>query len=253
MSLDSTKRRFSTLQNQVGKAVMHSMYPDDFEYYLIAIELVDSNEKVTDTLIFPVMPDSISIPNTTNSKVAKTAGGIVVNSDVRFVPAEITIQGTFGRKFRFLLKNANELNLSAIKIRTEKNQQFSTTVKTGYGVCKVLESIYTKSLNLDKNGKPYRMFFYNLAFNSNFVVEPMSLAFNQSMQNNMMWNYTLVVKTVAPANEMRVNYTTSIRSLLKADLVQKAGNAILSQVAEELSNLKNKLKGNKVFTSGTRD
>jgi hypothetical protein len=59
MGVENAMNVFRGLIENVGKASVHALFPDEFELYLMALELTDSNGNLIDYLAFPVMPESI--------------------------------------------------------------------------------------------------------------------------------------------------------------------------------------------------
>ena len=173
MEINPEIQRYYTLLNSVGKAALHHLFPNDFEYYFCALELVNSKNKVEDFLIFPIMPDSIVEPRQSSMNYKITAGGTSVLKNDNFIPILIKLQGTFGRRFKFLV-GRGAIDASLIQFKTPQNPDakvFSNQFKTGYGCIKVLEKILEASLTTDKEGNPYKLNFYNLALGTNYLVE----------------------------------------------------------------------------------
>lgn len=256
MSVEQARSQVASLLASQSRANLHYNFPSEFEYYLCALELTDSNNKQIDMLIFPVMPNSISHVNTNITSVTKTASGVVSLSNNTFVPININIQGNFGRKFRFLtgrtdhnglVTNDFVVGFQAIRASFKKNkdrvQEFNKNIKTGYGVIKILESIFERSVSLDGQGNPYKLFFYNLALNSNYLVEGMNLTLSQSVEMNMIWNYSLSMTAIAPASEVTTtaDNNSNVSNLLKMDNLRKRNNAILDFTASQAEILKNQL------------
>lgn len=77
-----------------------------------------------------------------------------------------------------------------------------------------MERIIIKSQKQDSNYKPYQLFFYNLALNSNYLVEAITIEPSQNVQSsNMLWEYNLHLKTVALASSVKKNYKSSLKLL----------------------------------------
>ena len=94
-------------QTDVGKLTAHTLFPNEFEYYLISFELLDSgaSHKVTDRFIFPVMPDRIEIGKMKTTTIKKSFGGVIAYTNNAFETIPISITGSFGRRFRLLVGN----------------------------------------------------------------------------------------------------------------------------------------------------
>lgn len=231
MSLDNAKARYRELLASIGRAGLHSQYPNDFEYYACSLELTDSDNNIIEVLVFPVMPESISESNNAISAVKKTATGVVSLYNDTFNPFDISISGTFGRKLRILSNTGfqlyNAIRFSTLKPSTEYDAPvFNVNIKTGYGVIKILERIYKLSHSVDRKGLPVRLYFYNLALNSQYLIDFKQLNFNQSRQNNMIWYYSANFKAIAPAYSIRPNTDVSIINLLASDNINKGITAL---------------------------
>jgi hypothetical protein len=105
--LDVT-REFSLQAQSLGKDFLAIKHPDEFELYLVAIELLDSNSKTLEYFLFPVMPSSMDIDKNWVHSIKKTLGGMSVISSETFTSTHINVSGSFGRKFRVLVNNAYE-------------------------------------------------------------------------------------------------------------------------------------------------
>jgi len=230
MSLASTQAEVISLAGSIGQAALHALYPNDFEYYALGLDLCDSENRIIDTLVFPVMPDGISEPRPSINSVKKTTAGVVSIYNTTFVPFDITIRGTFGRKLRILSNNGLYVfngTSGIVQGGSYDAPVFNTSIKTGYGTLKLLERIRDKSFTVDDKGKPVRLYYYNLALNSQYMVEFRNLTMTQDRQNNMIWNYTATFKAIAPAYSIRGNKKTSLISLLASDILNKGVNALV--------------------------
>lgn len=198
---------FSNRLGQVlrtSQTLLNSKFPDEFELYMCSLELVSTKTgKTLSYFIFPIMPSSIDFTQQTLTNVMNTLGGVSVLSTTNFVPFDISLLGNFGRGFRVSLGNSfSEItsivsNLNTIPKLSQLKETFDPKLKSGYGYCKILESIINESQNIDDDGQRI-LYFYNPSFNQKFVVEPVSLNYKQDLGSNMVWNYSLVIKAVAP-------------------------------------------------------
>lgn len=243
--------RYEALLASIGRAGLHSLFPNEIEYYFCALELVDSIGATIDFLAFPVVPNiSQNNPQVTNIK--KTAGGIVSLSSSTFVPKNITLNGDFGRKFRILLGGAGDISFSAINLSaksgvfTKQDQGslskksnfsirklvFNPSLKTGYGAIKLLQAICDKSTGLDEFGNPVQLFFYNPTLGEEFIVKVTDLNLNQSKEKNMIWAFSLNLKAIAPLVGVFGNstLTKSLVLLLAQNNIQKGINVVASEV-----------------------
>lgn len=197
-----------------GRALLHATAPDDFEYYLMGFEVVNGSNIVTDRFVMPVLPENITINNQKIINIKKTAAGISSYQNNTFEPISISLNGTFGRRFRLTLGNFQSTDDQST------NKPFQLNVKTGYGLAKELERIYKKNGQLDGNNVPFRINFYNYAFNQSFVVEFNNLQFRQSQDKNVMWYYSLNMTAVAPAEIG--GFQSTFNQALKVDTANKA-------------------------------
>lgn len=231
MAISQARSRYMNLLASVGRAGVNSLFPNDFEYYACSLELVDSKGKIVDMLIFPVMPDNIIENKISISNVKKSSFGVVSFFNSSFVPFSINISGSFGRKLRMLLGEGESI-FSGIKFAPSGSISFAeysppifnTRIKTGYGVIKIMEKIYKRSFQLDESGLPHKLFFNNLALNSNYLVEFKQLNLSQNRQTNMIWNYSAVFTALAPAYKIRKRTKLSTIKLLAFDNLNKSMN-----------------------------
>lgn len=224
-----------------GKGQLQAMFPDEFEVYACAFELVDSKGNVVDFFSFPIMPQSMEQMRPQNSSVKKTQAGVIINSNPTFNPFDIVISGDFGgKKFKQVIPNiANTISasLSATQAiagvnvfpnNTNTNNVFSSDYKSGYGCIKRLENIIETSRVQDNYFKPYQLFFYNLAFNSNYLVEAGQMRIAQNRSKNMVWTYSLPLKAIAPAAAVQ-NSSTFSSSLTQVLKYSNLDNGISNQ------------------------
>jgi hypothetical protein len=189
-----------TLTNNLGKAVLHNLYPVDFEFYMIAFELVDADNKTVDYLIFPVNPKNVREEHTNLENIERTAGGMVSLNSSLFQPVNININGDFGRRFKFLVGREN-LNMIAMSYNGERINEFSKQIKTGYGVIKILENMVSMSKTIDVKSRPYKMYFYNHITGNSYLVKKIVFSCEQSFpSSNMIHNYSISMVGVAPVN-----------------------------------------------------
>lgn len=238
--IQEAKNNFRSTINQVGKAATNALFPKDFEYYLISLELVNSDGDTVDFFSFPIMPESITETKQEIKNVKKTAGGITTLDTSTFVPRNITLNGTFGRQFKVTLGSQfyNDVVFAGINFSTKTGafskedvtnpnitvptNNFSTLIKTGYGCIKVLEAIVDKASALDNKNRPFFLYLYNQALGSNYLVEPISFNQTQSYDSNTLWYYNLNLKAVGRVEDIRtMDIEDSITRNLAADQVTK--------------------------------
>lgn len=200
-----------------GKPQLHALYPDEFELYACAFELINSDGSVADFFSFPVMPFSIEQTKSTNASIKKTYAGVIVNSNPTFKPFDIVISGDFGRKFKYVSNKVDSSSLSngdfnsslpkdtiqLSEVTVKAHSVFSSDYKTGYGCTKRLESIIELAKMQDSSSQPYRLIFYNLAYNSNYLIEPTQIRIYQNRSKNMVWSYSINMRAVAPASAVQ--------------------------------------------------
>src|SRR3970040_403030 len=101
MSLQQAKDRIrgQILDGSItqGKILLNNLYPQEFEYYMMAFEIEGENG-IEDRFIFPVMPSSISIKDTKTTNIRRTKAGTTILSDNSFTHKMISISGSFGGK-----------------------------------------------------------------------------------------------------------------------------------------------------------
>jgi hypothetical protein len=183
----------------VGKSALNALFPDDYEYYLCSLELLDSNSKQVGFLSFVVMPDQIIENHQPIQSMIKTHNGIVTVYNPTFNPVDISIAGSFGRKFRVVsnFKDPDKSKNGFFDINFGKLMSMDVGVKSGYGLSKILEHMLEKSNKSDDSGMPYFLIFNNYAFNKSYVVDVLGYSYSQNIQNNMIWNYNLSMRAVA--------------------------------------------------------
>jgi hypothetical protein len=237
MAVDQVFNEYKGLLTTLGRAALHATFPNDFEYYAITLELTDSTDKLMNALTFPVMPTSISEFKQDISNQKKSSAGVVSLYDTTFVPFDISLSGTFGRKLRLLIDgglftaiaNGIKSPSSLLGKGEEDPPTFNRAIKTGYGAIKLLEKIRKEAYGIDKEGAPVRLYLYNLALHSQYLVEFKSLRIMQDQANNMLWNYQANFKAIAPAYSIRNTklgtLTTLGASTVSAGMNQLASNA----------------------------
>lgn len=242
MSLDNIKREYINKVHSIGKRGLNALFPNDFELYIFALELVDSKGNTEEYFIFPINPTGFEENQPTNTSITKTAGGIVVMNSNTFVPVDIVMNGNFGRRFRILigqeLIDFSSLSYSSVSgfFQSFKGAQnarkaiFNSRIKSGYGSIKILETIINKSKNLDQHNKPYSLYLYNLALGNSYLVKAVNLSFKQDMSSNMIWNYTLQLKGIGNLDTLEGNKNTKslTASLSFAQAAQKIANQTLN-------------------------
>lgn len=241
----------------VGRAALHTMAPDNIEYYLCSLELLDSVGTTKGFLSFNIMPNSIMESKTQIASITKTNAGIVTMFNSTFQPRQISIQGTFGRKLRVITGALEVANKSGAQYKNTKGENLRSSLasgdtgfylpypmspsydkllfKTGYGLTKMLQSICNASWSLDENNKPYILIFTNYALNTSYVVEVLQDSYSQSVDNNMLWYYSLELKAVAPSSIIKSSNhdeTTKLLSSVAANAISKGLTNVISDVVK---------------------
>lgn len=230
----------------VGRAALSGLFPRDFEYYMVALELTTFEGDTIDFFSFPIMPSQISKSENVRTSVYSTLGGItVINSDT-FTPQDLTITGDFGRAFKIVLGDLNKdaVTFRGVKFSNSKGVYYSDEVnakfnkkipdfnfalKSGYGCLKMLQSIINRAISHDE-GRSFRLYFYNLGLGESYLVVPTKtpLTMNMNENKNMIWNYTLNLQIVAPLDRIEFGVGgrggRSLSSLLAQAVVQNAVN-----------------------------
>lgn len=188
-------------------ATMSALYPIDFEAYMISFELCDSKGISLDFFTFPIMPTDLSVEEEIPVKIDNTFGGVNSISSNVYVPKSISLNGSFGRKFKTLIRNKvsipfvqrtiQERDYGVKGIQKQELEVFNM-LKTGFGCFKVLQSIVNRSVEVDIWGECNKLYMYNMAYGESYLVKPISFRGSQSTQNNGIWNYELNLKAVCP-------------------------------------------------------
>lgn len=238
-----------SLAQQLGMQTLSSVYPYDFEWYMCALELTDSKDQTIDYLAFPIQPDSIQKSEPTRNNIKKSMAGVTVLSNDAYIPQDITIRGSFGRQFKLLLnvkeikgKNSQYSTINGVYSLYQKAgasainyPSFNIAAKNGYGIIKILQAIVNKSVGLDDEGKPFKLYFYNMALGESYLVAipPSGAQFSQDVSKNMVWSYSVTMKTLAPLDAVREEQEGSLRKELSATAVA-AGVSMVAQGVNDI-------------------
>lgn len=207
----------SDLITEAQRLALNTAFPNDFEYYLLALEVIDSENIPMERFTFPVMPKMIRNQRPTIKTIEKTYGGVITNFATSFVPYPISVSGTFGKKLRFTLGldtpqmlqytygDPKEVNAKKL---FKKAATVNPRIRTGYGYTQKLKDIFAYGQALDKKGNPYKIVFYNMAANEVVYVEMDNLVTDiNDQEKNMMWGYSLQMTAVAPVQKVSVKDT----------------------------------------------
>lgn len=220
-----------------ARGMQNAIYPNEFEYYALTLELVNSVGATVEFLTFPVMPESMAYDDMKVANIQKTLGGISSIDNDSYTPKTVDINGTFGKRFKLLLKPSEKVtgfeqvdtsnfvrSFDAGQVAIKK-PVFDERLKSGFGATKLLEKIISMSSLLDEYGEPYRLYLYNPVLGHNFVVKCTRFQLNMDRSTNTMWRYTVQLTVIAPLDavvEADV-IKNSLQRNLKIDLMQKAG------------------------------
>lgn len=237
MSIDNIIRNGVYNAGAVARPLLNMQFPKEFELYVMAFELVNGKNETIRYFIFPTMPSAIEETYSPITNIKKTYGGVTALKNTSFVPRDISLSGTFGRKFRVLLGSSYvDLVHSFKSIKSLKNgldavEELDIKAKTGFGCIKILESIIEESSKVDENG-PRKLFFYNLALGNNYLVEPITFKQTQSQESNMIWNYTLQLKAIAPLDLVLKNANKKRQELIITGFAQQKTNQLVGSLTK---------------------
>lgn len=206
MSIESVILKRDELIAATGRTGLNLAFPSEFELYVLAFELLNEQGETLKYFIFPTNPSTIDEAQSEITNVKITLGGVTSLSTPRFIPSEITLSGNFGRRFRILLGEDYKEFLGGFKkgkggLKNGIVDLFDSKIKTGYGCIKVLESIINEARRVDDQGIK-TLIFHNLALGNSYIVKPLNIRFSQSQESNMVWNYNLSMKGVAPLSSL---------------------------------------------------
>lgn len=210
--------------DSAAKMVMNTLYPKEFEVYMVTLELVTNDDIPLHYFTFPINPESIMKSQPQIKQIDATHGAVVVNKAGLWVPQDLTIKGNFGRQFKFVTNIQGEATWAALgKGLIPNGQQFSSYYKSGYGCLKILQNICEQSNILD-DGKSRKLYFHNLALGESYLVEVLNFQASQSMGANMIWGYDLRLKIVS--NVLDTDRWKTLGKRLLYSSVTSAANAV---------------------------
>lgn len=226
----------------IGKNAMNVKYPKEFELYLCALELTNEVGKTLRYFIFPIMPSTLEELKPKITNVKKTLAGVTTLKTPTFIPTDITLSGNFGRKFKVLLGTDYVDLISSFKDSSDKvtgnsvgaglKEVFDDRIKTGYGCTKILEDIVDESNAIGDDGQLRKLIFHNPALGNSYYVVASNLRISQSEQTNMIWNYSLQLKSIAPLDSLRTKaeQESASKRLNVTGYVQKKVDKVINGV-----------------------
>lgn len=236
----SVQNQLKDAISNLGKAGVNALFPKDFEFYSIALELVDDLGRTVDYFSWPILPTDLQESVTELTNIRKTMTGVNVLKNPTFTPTQITISGNFGRTFKVIV-SGQPLQFAGLSVANgfyntdpvnglRTFPSFSSFAKTGYGCIKVLQAIKDKSKQLDqKNKKPYKLFLYNPILGNNYQVEFNSFRhFQNEKSSNMIPNYTMQLTSVASLDSL-LSFGQNLKSTAKSlgfSVLQKSANSV---------------------------
>lgn len=228
-------------------SLLAAQYPREFEVYMVALELTTYNDKPLRYLTFPVNPQSITKSEPSLKSIKKTLGGVTINKSSDFIPQDLTIKGNFGRNWKILtdFSKLTQTEFTAIEIKRPNTSLSSSVneeevlvswIKSGYGVNKVLQDIIHESDGIDKE-RTRKLYFHNFPFGESYLIEVKDIQWDQTLQNNMMWGYTLSATIVAPANQSKKLDFRNITARSMSGLVQKITNTSMNSIKSIITDM----------------
>lgn len=226
--------KFNRLSKSMSRSMLSVLYPNDFEVYLMALELVDSEGNTVDSISFPVMPSHIQKTEHTRISVKKAANSLVVLSSNSKAPSEIIIRGDFGRGLKLMLHpNRDAVEGYAFRGLSFQSPEFEVGVKTGYGAFKLMQSIINRCTQLDSKGNPYRLILYNMAIGEIYIVvpTPTGIMLSQTQDRNMIWTYSITFTILGNVYDIgSQKRRDSSSQLMAASIMQNAVNIVGSEI-----------------------
>lgn len=201
--VNSLAQQIGNIGNSAIKTVLNSLWPKDFELYMVSLELTDYKDNLLDYMTFPINPESISKSEPQLKNVERAYEATVVTKLGQKIPHDINIRGNFGKSFKMLLRTSGfSGDFRALVGKTSSGMggdEISPFFKSGYGCLKVLQNICTQSNVLD-NGRSRRLYFHNFMLGESYLVEVLSMGEDMSMSSNMIWGYNLSLKILTQIN-----------------------------------------------------
>lgn len=223
--LGSSVSLVSELVREWGRDVLHSLYPKEFELYMISLELVNPDNDIEEYFTFPINPHSMSKIEPYTKTIERGFNRVIVNRNSSFTPQDLSIKGNFGRDFRILVRQKESVTFNSILSKSKFFQEveFNHTLKSGYGSFKILQRICQRSNELVE-GKPMKLYFHNFMLGESYLAEVLDFTAEQSLASNMLWNYSLRLKIIAPINQSTRKISFKPRSGTVQNTISKTVN-----------------------------
>lgn len=221
---DSIKEVVGQLDS-AAKLTLSTLYPKEFEVYMLSLELVDYNDNSLYYFTFPINPESISKSQPQIKQIDATHGAVVVNKSGRWVPQDLVLRGNFGRQFKFVTNVQGEVSFAAVANKVPNRTEFSMFYKSGYGCLKILQEICEQS-NMMDGGYARKLYLHNLALGESYLVEVVNFQASQTIATNMLWGYDLRLKIVSNIFDRSGQKTLAKRLVTSA--VTSAANSVAS-------------------------
>lgn len=236
----SPPEQFLDLLSTVGKGALNAIFPQEFEYYSMGLELVNSRGETEEYFMFPVMPQQISYSQVHQNNTSTTSKGNFSTTNPNFIPKRISIKGDFGVKFRLMIGKSTNVEGRAFSFSTESGSFptintniLSAQIKRGFGAIKILEGICEKSDYLDNDKKPYTLYLYNTALSHSFVVKVKNLNLEMGMERNRVWGYDLTLEALAPLSAESIKDESFNRIGLEA--INKSTGILANNIGDLIS------------------
>lgn len=244
------ENQFRSQLINLGRGTLNALFPKEIEYFFVALELVDSKSNTVDYFSFPILPEEIRETANEITRVNKTIGGVNVLVNSTFNPTQISIKGTFGKRFKILI-NQKPLEFAGFGMSIQNGKfsitspnflgkdypQLSSFAKTGYGCIKYLQAMKDKSKSINPvDKKPYALYLYNPILGNNYQVEIISFIHSQDIGKNMVPQYSIQLTSVADLDQIQLGkgrLKSAIKNLSITN-IQKNGNQVAQQLSKVL-------------------
>jgi hypothetical protein len=245
VSKRSIQNTASDLIKNLGRSTAHYLFPNDIDFYFVAFELVDADDRTVQYFAFPVNPQSIIFQDSEITKVQRTLGGITTLKTTTFDPKTYTLQGEFGRNWKVIV-NGSPFSFGALNFQNLGYDQFefrigspelSVEVKSGYGCIKLMEKIIKSAKTLDTKNRPHKLFFYNTSLNHQYLVEPQDFTFSQNIQKNMIWQYSVRLNAIARLEDLRYRAGANLVNSLSISAINSVASSLNRKLNQTLNNI----------------